>query len=119
MLYYDFEAGNNAYKLRLGLRDIVNLEKDIKCYPLMVFGTGGDNLKVPQLSEMLAILHHSLQAYHHGVTRAKAEEIFMDFLADGHTPADFVQHILGIYRVSGIISQSTDTTEPEEDNEKN
>ena len=40
MLYYDFEAGNKAYKLRLNTRNIVGLEKVLGCNPLGIFGNG-------------------------------------------------------------------------------
>lgn len=100
MLYYDFEAGNNAYKLRLGIRNIVNLEKSLGCNPLMVFGRGD---RVPTITEMVAILHYSLQAYHHGVTLEKSYEIFEDYLNAGNQVTDFIPVIIGIYRASGLM----------------
>ena len=108
MMYYDFKAGNNEYKLRLNTRNVVALEKNIECNPLMIFGNGD---KVPTISVMVAVLHASLQQYHHGITMDKAFDIFDEYLADGNAITDFIPIILEIYRVSGLIK--------DENNEKN
>ena len=57
MLYYDFEAGNKAYKLRLNTRNIVALEKQLGCNPVAIFGRGDT---IPTISTMVAVLHASL-----------------------------------------------------------
>lgn len=114
MLFHEFEAGNNTYKLRLGIKNIVNLEKTLGCNPLMVFGSGD---RIPTITEMVAILHNSLQSYQHGITLDSTYNIFEAFLADGHQVSDFVQHIVAIYKVSGILKE--DTTPEEEEEEKN
>lgn len=101
MLYYEFEAGNNIYKLRLNTRNIVSLEKQLGCNPVMVFGNGD---RVPTVTQMVAILNQSMQTYHHGVTVDKAYDIFDAYLADGHAMTDFIPVIIDIYRVSGIMS---------------
>ena len=105
MMYYDFKAGNNEYKLRLNTRNIVSLEKSIECNPLMIFGNGD---KVPTISVMVAVLHASLQQYHHGITLEKAFDIFDEYLADGNAVTDFIPIILEIYKVSGLIKEEND-----------
>ena len=108
MLYFDFEAGNKAYKLRLNVRNTVMLEKALGCNPLAIFGNG-DTL--PTITAMVNVLFASLQQYHHGITINDAYDIFDAYLEDGHTATDFVPVILEIYKVSGII--------PKEVTEKN
>ena len=105
MMYYDFKAGNNEYKLRLNTRTIVSLEKSIECNPLMIFGNGD---KVPTISVMVAVLHASLQQYQHGMTLEKAFDIFDEYLADGNAITDFIPIILEIYKVSGLIKEEND-----------
>lgn len=112
MLYYEFEAGNNTYKLRLNVRNIVTLEKTLGCNPLMVFGSGD---RVPTVTEMVAILHNSLQAYNHGTSMDNSFKIFEDYLNDGHQITDFVSVIVDIYRVSGIMKADDVTDEDEEE----
>lgn len=108
MNYIDFSAGNKAYKLRLNIRNTVALEKMIGCNPLMIFGNGE---RMPTISEMIAILHYSIQQYNHGITMNDTQDIFEEWLNDGHTPTDFIPVIIEIYKISGIIAK--------DENEKN
>lgn len=101
MMYVDFNAGNNEYKLRLGTRQILGLERVLGCNPLAIFGNGDT---IPTVTSMVAILHASLQQLHHGITMDKAYDIFDAYLADGHTAVDFVSVILEIYKASGLIA---------------
>lgn len=103
MMYYDFNAGEKAYKLRLNTRSIVLLEKNIGCNPMAIFGDGNT---LPTVSVMVAILHASLQAYHHGISLNDAYDIFDEYLADGHTPDEFLYDVIEIYKASGIIKEN-------------
>ena len=104
MLYYDFEAGNKAYKLRLNTRNTVALEKQLGCNPLGIFGDGNT---LPTVSQMVNVLYSSLQQFHHGISLTDAYEIFDAYLADGNTITDFIPVIIEIYRVSGIIKEDS------------
>ena len=108
MLYLDFEAGNKAYKLRLNTRATVALEKAIGCSALGVFGDGST---LPTVETMVHILHCALQPYEHNMTLDKAFEIFDDYIADGKTPMDFIQVIMDLYEVSGIIKINKEAEE--------
>ena len=102
MLFYDFEAGNNTYKLRLSTRNTVALEKQLGCNPLGIFK---DDDTLPTVSEMVAILFNSLQQFNHGISMNDAYDIFDAYLADGHSMTDFIPVILEVYKVSGIIKE--------------
>lgn len=110
MLFYEFNAGEKTYKLRLSTRNMVSLEKNLGCNPLSVFGKGD---RVPTVTEMVAILHASMQQYNHGIDMNATYDIFDEYLANGHTPIDFIPEIVEIYKVSGLINVE------EEENEKN
>jgi hypothetical protein len=99
-MYLDFKAGDKDYKLRLATRNIVSLEKAIGCNPLGIFGKGDE---IPEVTTMVNILWFSLQKFHHGIQLTDAYDIFDDYLED-HSMTDFINVILDIYRVSGIIS---------------
>ena len=73
MNYVDFIAGNKEYKLRLSTRNVVALEKGLECNPLMIFGAGD---RIPTITNMVQILHASLQQYHHKITLDDAFDIF-------------------------------------------
>lgn len=102
MMFYEFSAGNKDYKLRLNTRNIVSLEKQLGCNPLGIFGNGD---VLPTVTQMVAVLHASLQSMHHGVDMAAAFDIFDDFLADGHNMTEFIPVIVEVYKVSGLISK--------------
>ena len=102
MLFYDFEAGNNTYKLRLSTRNIVALEKQLGCNPLGIFK---DEDTLPTVSEMVAVLFNSLQQFNHGISMNDAYDIFDAYLADGHSMTDFIPVILEVYKVSGILKE--------------
>ena len=110
MLYVDFKAGDNDYKLRLATRNIVALEKALGGNPLSIFGNGES---IPSITAMTNILFCSLQQYQHGITYEKACDIFDDYLTE-NSMTDFITVILDIYKVSGIMKDST-----KDENEKN
>lgn len=100
MMYVDFTAGNREYKLRLNTRNLVMLEKQLGCNPLAIFGNG-DTL--PTITTMVNVLYCSLIQYNHGITLNDAYDIFDNYLADGNSTTDFINVILEIYKVSGLI----------------
>ena len=101
MLYVDFTAGNEQYKLRLNTRNIIALEKQLGCNPLAIFGKGDI---VPTVTVMVNILHSSLQAYQHNITLDKAYDIFDAWLADGNAMTDFIAVIVEVYQTSGLFN---------------
>ena len=100
MMYVDFAAGDKNYKLRLNIRNTVALEKQLGCNPIAIFGSGE---RMPTTTEMIAILHASLQQYHHNISMNDAFDIFDNWLEENHTITDFLSVIIDIYKVSGII----------------
>lgn len=113
MMFYDFEAGNKSYRLRLNTRNIVSLEKQLGCNPLAIFGDGS---VIPTVSTMVNVLFHSMQQYNHGITLNDAYDIFDQYIDEGHSVTDFIPVILEIYKVSGIIREGASAGD---ENEKN
>lgn len=107
MMFYEFTAGNKEYKLRLTTRNIISLEKQLGCNPLGIFGNGE---VLPTVTQMVAVLHASLQSMQHGIDMAAAFDIFDDFLADGHNMTDFLPVIVEVYKVSGLISKDKEVS---------
>lgn len=105
MMYVDFTANNKNYRLRLSTRAIVALEKQLGCNPLSIFGNGDT---IPTVTTMVTVLHASLQQYEHGITLDKAFDIFDDYIADGHNATEFINVILEIYKVSGLIPKEVE-----------
>lgn len=104
MMYVDFHAGNNDYKLRLNTRNVAMLEKQLGCNPLAIFGNGET---LPTVTTMVQILYCSLIQFNHGISLDDAYNIFDDYLADGNTATDFITVLLDIYKVSGLIKKDS------------
>ena len=102
MMYTELTAGNKEYRLRLNTRAIVTLERQLGCNPLSIFGDGDT---IPSVTTMVAILHASLQPYNHGITMNDACDIFDEYLEE-HQMTDFLQVIIDIYKVSGLIKDA-------------
>lgn len=102
MMYVNFTAGDKDYKLRLSTRNTVMLEKQLGCNPLAIFGNGET---LPTVTTMVQILYCSLLQYNHGIGLDDAYEIFDAYLADGNTATDFINVLLEIYKVSGLIKK--------------
>lgn len=108
MMYVDFKAGNKDYKLRLNVRNTIALEKQLGCNPLAIFGDGNT---IPTVTTMVQILYASLIQYNHGIGLNDAYDIFDAYLDDGHSVMDFIQVIIEVYKVSGIIKNEGKTEE--------
>lgn len=109
MMYTDFNAGNNSYKLRLNTRNTIMLEKQLGCNPLAIFGL--DGAQIPTVETMVHILYASLIQYNHGISLQDTYTIFDEWLEDGHVVTDFIPVILEIYKVSGIINPTAEIEE--------
>lgn len=104
MNYIDFEAGNKSYKLRLNTRNIVALEKNIGRNPVAIFFEGSDE-RIPTITEMVAVLHASLQQYNHGISMNDAFDIFDEYIAE-HSTMEFIKVIMAIYQASGLMPKN-------------
>ena len=105
MMYFDFNAGNKDYKLRLNTRNVIALEKMLGCSPLAIFGDGET---LPTVTSMVSILFCSLQQYQHNISLNDAYDIFDEYLADGNALTDFLNVIIEVYKVSGLIKESSE-----------
>lgn len=100
--YVDFTAGNKDYKLRINTRNIVGLEKQLGCNPIAIFGEGD---RIPTITEMVSILHASMQQLNSGVTLNECYDIFDAWLDEEHSATDFIPIIVEIFRASGLINK--------------
>lgn len=105
MNYINFSAGEKEYKLALTTRGMVELEKKIGCNPVNLLIAASDD-RVPQISEMVAVLWASMQKYNHGVKFDDCYDIFDEWLDDGNKVVEFLDIIVEIYQVSGLIGDS-------------
>lgn len=107
MMYYELKINDKEYKLRLDVRSVVSLEKELGKNPLFVF-----TKKVPETEEMVLILYHSLKHYYPEATIEEAYAILDAWIDSGKLLTEFVSVCVEIYTISGLFK-------PEGKEEKN
>lgn len=105
MLYSNFVVGEQTYKCRLNTRALIGLEKELGCNPLYIFMKVGNNGELPALSDMLTILHASLQCYEHGISKDDVYDIYDKYIESGNTYVDFIAVIMEICKTSGLFKE--------------
>lgn len=101
MMYYDFDAGNNTYQLRLNTKAIITLEKKLNKNPILVF-INPENKNTPTLEEMVTILEVALKDQH---PEADVYKVFDEWLADGHIVGEFSKIIIDLYKLCGLFKK--------------
>lgn len=108
MNYYTFTVKGNDYKLRLGAKACIDLEKKLGMNPVQVLADIGDSGKVPGLESFLVIMQASMSQYNHGVNMDKMYDIYDEYIEEGHTMYDLVAVIMDVFKVSGLIPEDKD-----------
>ena len=108
MLYTGFTVGDKEYKLKLTVQNIISLEKTLGCNPVTIFGDGDT---IPNLTNLIYVIHYSLLPYQHGITLKDTYSIIDEWIAEGHTQIELLPIIVEVYRNSGLL--------PQENEEKN
>ena len=108
MNYVDFCVGGKEYKLVLTTRNIVTLESKLGCNVGAIFGLDEKNPRIPTVTDMVNILHAALQKYQHNITISDTYDIFDDYIAEGNEPNSFLETVIKIYQVSGILKGETE-----------
>lgn len=104
----DFIIGDKTYQLSLTTRSVVLLERQLGCNPLSIF-MNGEEARIPSVTEMVQVLHASLQRFNHGIDMNTAYSIFDDYLADGNTVTDFIPVLVDLFKVSGLMPKDEDS----------
>ena len=103
------EIRGKEYKLKLRTVDIVRLEKKLG-HSLMDMFMGMQDDRIPQLGELLAIVHASMAAYNHGITENAFYDLYDAYVDEGHNMFDLIPIVLELMQNGGIIPK--DVEEP-------
>lgn len=107
MLYSTFTVKDKEYKGRLTARALVDLEKKLGTNPINVFiKMSANEGYMPDLQDLITILHGSLQAMEHGISIDKTYEIYDEMIDEGKTIVDLVNIVIDIFKVSGLIPEA-------------
>ena len=109
MLYTTFTVKDRDYKLSFNFQACVDLEKKLGTNPVNIFmAMAGNDIKLPSLSDLITVLHFSLQALEHGISMDKTYEIYDAFIEEGHSMTDLIPVIIDVYKVSGLIPEEVE-----------
>ena len=104
MLFHIIKIGDTEYKCKINTKGLVSLERRLKCNPLNIFMAMGDeNFTLPKIEDLLIIFHESLSTYQHGISMEDVYDIFDKYIEDGKTIVDFINEIVEIFNVSGLL----------------
>ena len=63
------------------------------------------------IMELVFILHSALQPYNHNIKIDDVYDLFDEYIADGHTYMDFINVVIELFKVSGVIRDEKDEGE--------
>jgi hypothetical protein len=113
MKYVEFKVGENEYKLRLGAQQIISVEKKLGGNVLDMF-MEIENNKMPTVTDVLTVLHGSMQKYNHGITMEKIYGIYDDYVEEGKTYIDLIPVLTDVLKASGFFKDAQVEGEEEE-----
>lgn len=106
MLYTTITINDEEYKLRLNAKACIDLEKRLGKNPLNIFLNDGN---MPLFSDLLAVFHASLQAYHHGIKYEDAADLYDKYSEAGGDIAQFTNIIMEIFKNCGFFPKEVET----------
>ena len=109
MMYTEITVGKKTLKLRLTTRTIVALEKKLGKNPLSIFN-GMQHMEMPLVSDIVMLLHASLQALEHGYTEDMVYDLYDEYIEEGHNIRDVIDVIYEVFQVSGLIKREEETS---------
>lgn len=101
-MYTELVIGEDSYKLRLTTKKAVDLEKALGKSPLQLF-FDVNNGQLPQLGDLMVMLHYMLQEYHHGIKLDDVYGIYDKYVSDGHNMFDLIPLFIDVLKESGFV----------------
>lgn len=104
MQYKILKVGDEELKLRLRVRDCVDLEMKLGESPLntLMRLEGG---KAPSLGFIITTLHHSLQALEHGYNLEKTYDLYDKYIDKGGDMMEMFEILTDVFEVSGFFKK--------------
>lgn len=109
MLFTTFEAVGKEYKLRLTAAACQNLEKKLGGKNPMDVVTTLSETSMPLVTDLLAILHASMQKFHANVSYTDVLNIYDEYVDSGQSYMDLIPVLMEVFKVSGFFPKEKAT----------
>ena len=106
--------GGNTFRLRLNTRNSIALEKALGYNPLNMLIEAADN-KMPKKTDVIIMLQHMLQAYHHGYNMDKTMDLFDEYIDEGHNMFEIIPVFVQVFTDAGYIPKNAEANSEEVD----
>lgn len=103
MQYTTLTIGDKEYKLRATAATIVELEKRIGGKNPLDILMAVERGELPSVTNILYILHASLQKFHHGIDVRKVLDMYDAYIESGQNYIDLIPVLVEVFRVSGFF----------------
>lgn len=115
MVYVEWTVGEKTYKLRLGAKQVADLEKRLGgASPLSIFAGVEDN-QMPQLNKVLLVLHASLVKYQHGLKEEDIYDIYDEYVEkENKSLTDLIPVLVEVFKSAGLIPKDIDVENEEQ-----
>ena len=102
MKFIKLDIKNKKYDLRITTRDIVNLEDELGYNPLKIFANLKVNDTVP-IKSLVLVFQYAVSTKNKAYTIDEAYDLFDEWIACGHSYAEFVNIVIDLFKESGLI----------------
>lgn len=110
-----WKVGNEEYKLRLGVSDIIALERRMNGRNPMDMLMQIQQGRLPSTTAVLAVIHAAMQKFHHSTTIQDVQQIYGRYLQAGGTFTDLIPVVMEVFEDAGFF-KSEPTAEETENN---
>lgn len=101
--YATFEINGKEYKLRMDATSIVELEKKLGGRNPLDILLAVENGVLPSVTNIVYILHASLQKFHHGIGVKDVLDLYNAYIESGRGYMDLIPVLVDVFRASGFF----------------
>lgn len=103
MRYVLWKVDGEEYKLRLGVSDIIALERRMNGRNPMDMLMQIQQGRLPSTTAVLAVIHAAMQKFHHSTTIQDVQRIYERYLQAGGTFTDLIPVVMEVFEDAGFF----------------
>lgn len=108
-----WRVGDREYKLKLKISEIERLERNYQIGNIANPMINVSNGQMPSTTYMLDVIDGAMKKFEHGITRAKVNDIYEEYIENGGSNFGLVKVIMDIFKVSGFFPSEENPMEVE------